>query len=92
LPGPSPPSTTDLFHREQAVIGRIFQALPTQTNTTVALIYRIGGPKGWNYIFQNITFYAREVQKFFFFFFFGSDGLIKLACCKGKIELGRHLI
>jgi hypothetical protein len=34
-------STTDQLHREQAVIGRIFQALPTQTDTTVALIYRI---------------------------------------------------
>jgi hypothetical protein len=29
-------------HRERAVIGRIFQALPTQTDTTtVAFIYRI---------------------------------------------------
>ncbi len=27
------------LHREQAVTGRIFQALPTQTDTTVALIY-----------------------------------------------------
>jgi hypothetical protein len=26
---------------ERAVTGRIFQALPTQTNTTVALIYKI---------------------------------------------------
>jgi len=29
------------LHREQAVTGRIFQALPTQTDTTIALIYRI---------------------------------------------------
>jgi len=29
------------LHRERAVTGRIFQALPTQTDTTVALIYRI---------------------------------------------------
>ncbi len=29
------------LHREQAVTGRIFQALPTQTDTTVALIYKI---------------------------------------------------
>jgi hypothetical protein len=31
------------FHKERAVIGRIFQALPTQTDTiTVAFIYKIG--------------------------------------------------
>jgi len=29
------------LHRERAMTGRIFQALPTQTDTTVALIYRI---------------------------------------------------
>jgi hypothetical protein len=29
------------LHRERVVIGRIFQALPTQTDTTVALIYKI---------------------------------------------------
>ncbi len=29
------------LHREWAVTGRIFQALPTQTDTTVALIYKI---------------------------------------------------
>jgi hypothetical protein len=30
------------LHRERAVIGKIFQALPTQTdNTTVAFIYKI---------------------------------------------------
>jgi hypothetical protein len=30
------------LHRERAVIGRIFQALPTQTDTTtVAFIYKI---------------------------------------------------
>jgi hypothetical protein len=34
-------STTGQLHRERAVPGRIFQALPTQTVTTVALIYRI---------------------------------------------------
>jgi high-affinity Fe2+/Pb2+ permease len=33
--------TTDQLHREHAMTGRIFQALPTQTNTTVALIYKI---------------------------------------------------
>jgi hypothetical protein len=26
------------------------------------------------------------------FYFFWSDGPIKLACCKKKIELGKHLI
>jgi len=31
---------TDRHHKERAVTGRIFQALPTQTDT-VALIYRI---------------------------------------------------
>ncbi len=42
---PKPPSQTQRLteliyklHRERAVIGRIFQALPTQTDTTVALI------------------------------------------------------
>jgi hypothetical protein len=30
---------------EQAVTGRIFQALPTQTDTIVALIYKIDAPK-----------------------------------------------
>jgi len=34
------PQTRNGLHREQAVIGRIFQALPTQTDT-VALIYKI---------------------------------------------------
>jgi hypothetical protein len=29
------------LHREWAVTGRIFQALPIQTDTTVALIYKI---------------------------------------------------
>jgi hypothetical protein len=29
------------LHRERAVTGRIFQALPTQTDTTVALIYKM---------------------------------------------------
>jgi len=29
------------LHRERVVIGRVFQALPTQTNTTVALIYQL---------------------------------------------------
>ncbi len=29
------------LHRERAVIGKIFQALPIQTNTTVALIYKM---------------------------------------------------
>jgi len=32
------------LHREHAVIGRILQALPTQTDTTVALIYKIRCP------------------------------------------------
>jgi hypothetical protein len=30
------------LHRERAVTGRIFQALPSQTDTTLALIYKIG--------------------------------------------------
>jgi hypothetical protein len=29
------------LHREQAVTGRFFQSLPTQTDSTVALIYKI---------------------------------------------------
>jgi hypothetical protein len=34
------------LHRERAVTGRIFQALPTQTNTTtVAFIYKIACEK-----------------------------------------------
>jgi hypothetical protein len=39
------------LHKERAVTGRIFQALPTQTDTTVALIYKIEflpfGPPIW---------------------------------------------
>jgi hypothetical protein len=50
LPPPPKTSVADIktywiniyqLHREQAVTGRIFQALPTQTDTTVALIYKI---------------------------------------------------
>jgi hypothetical protein len=29
------------LHRERAVTRRIFQALPTQTDTTIALIYKM---------------------------------------------------
>jgi hypothetical protein len=39
LPLPCP--ACHQLHREWAVTGRIFQALPTQTDTTVALIYKI---------------------------------------------------
>ncbi len=37
---------TNRHHKERAVTGRIFQTLPTQTNTTVVLIYRISAPQG----------------------------------------------
>jgi hypothetical protein len=42
---PPPPKT---LHRERAVTGRIFQALPTQTDT-VALIYKMA--KSLNFIY-----------------------------------------
>jgi hypothetical protein len=38
---PLPYPVCHQVHRERGVTGRIFQALPTQTNTTVALIYKI---------------------------------------------------
>jgi hypothetical protein len=40
------------LHKERAVIGKIFQALPTQTDTTVALIYKI-------MIFINMKCYSK---------------------------------
>jgi hypothetical protein len=38
---PGPPPFYKAHHKERAVIGRIFQALPTQTDTMFALIYKI---------------------------------------------------
>jgi hypothetical protein len=50
----------------------------------------VGGSKGRNSIFENGTLYF--LHRFVFFFKFGSDGQIKLAHCKKKFEIERHLI
>ncbi len=44
LPPPPKTSVTDQLHKEQAMTGRIFQALLTQTDTIVAFIYKINLP------------------------------------------------
>jgi len=53
---------------------------------------RVGGSKGRNSILQNRTLYFLLRFLFYYFLYLRSDGQIKLAHCKKKIEIERYLI